>query len=178
MANSTRIEVDAGATFDVAGVLGGFTLGATQTLAGNGTVAGGVSVNGTIAPGAAGIGALHFTAGLALAGTANFEIGKTLLYPSADLADVAGSLIYGGTLNVTATGDPLLVGDTFDLFDASSFSGAFTTFQLPALAPGLSWSTTDLPVNGTIRVIPEPSMFVLAFSGCGLLVAVRRERRR
>ena len=178
IASSTRIEVDAGATFDVAGIPGGFTLGATQTLAGNGTVAGAVSASGAISPGTTSIGTLHFTAGLMLAGLANFEIGKTSLYSSADLADVAGNLAYGGTLNITATGDPLLAGDAFDLFDASSFSGAFTAFQLPALAPGLAWSTSDLPVNGTIRVIPEPGALVLAFSGCGLLVAVRRERRR
>ena len=176
IASSTRIEVDAGATFDVTGIPGGFTLGAAQTLAGNGTVAGGVNASGAISPGATGIGALHFTAGLMLAGTANFEIGKTSLYSSADLADVAGNLAYGGTLSVTATGDPLVAGDLFDLFDAGSFSGAFTTFQLPALASGFSWSTSDLSVNGTIRVIPEPSVAVLAFSGCGLLLVARRKR--
>ena len=56
------------------------------------------------------------------------------------------------TLTVTATGDPLAEGDTFNLFDAANFGGSFTSFSLPALPSCLVWDTSKLPVDGTIKV--------------------------
>src|SRR5205807_132428 len=48
-------------------------------------------------------------------------------------------------------------GETFDLFDATSFSGAFSLTNLPALGAGLNWWTDRLGVDGTINVNRAPT---------------------
>jgi hypothetical protein len=64
----------------------------------------------------------------------------------------ADTLNYDGTLTVTNTGSPLAAGDKFYLFSAAAYSGAFTLTNLPALAAGLGWVTTNLAVDGSIMV--------------------------
>ena len=62
-------------------------------------------------------------------------------------------LSYGGTLVVTVAGSGMLeAGDTFTLFHAPGFSGAFASIRLPALPQGLTWDTGGLTTNGTIVV--------------------------
>jgi hypothetical protein len=79
-------------------------------------------------------------------------------------------------LNVAASGNSLSAGDSFDLFDAASFAGQFTSFNLPALGPGLTWNTTRLPIDGTLFVaIPEPQVVTLLFSA---LLGLSARRRR
>lgn len=51
IANSSAIIVGASTTFDVSGVTGGFTLGSNQSISGTGTVAGAMTVAGTLSPG-------------------------------------------------------------------------------------------------------------------------------
>jgi autotransporter-associated beta strand protein len=51
IANSSTIIVGTSATLDVSAVTGGFSLGASQTLAGPGTVTGAMAVHGTLSPG-------------------------------------------------------------------------------------------------------------------------------
>jgi|UPI000486C03B autotransporter-associated beta strand protein len=51
IADSSAIIVGASTTFDVSGVTGGFTLGSAQTLSGTGSVAGAMTVAGTLSPG-------------------------------------------------------------------------------------------------------------------------------
>jgi len=57
---------------------------------------------------------------------------------------------YGGTLNL-GTLPPLNSGDSFKIFDATSYSGAFTSI-LPSPGGGLVWDTTQLAINGTLAV--------------------------
>lgn len=133
-------------------------------LGGTGTIAGLVTVNSgaTLAPGAS-IGDLTLTLAPTLnaGGTNAMEIDKATgpVYTSDQLvvSTGGGTLTYGGTLTVTATGDPLDLGDTFDLFDADAFAGAFSTYHLPALTPGLQWDTSQLTVDGTISVVCNPA---------------------
>ena len=167
---SGSVNVANGATFDVAGVGGGFVLGAAQTLSGTGSVVGGTTVNGTLSPGNS-IGTLSFSSSLALGGTSAFEISKTGFTLASDLAAVSGALTLGGTLNVTASGDALAFGDTFDLFNAPSFSGAFATLNLPVLDPGLEWNTANLGTDGSIAVVPEPGSALLLVAECSRVVA-------
>jgi autotransporter-associated beta strand protein len=54
VATSPTVNVASGATLDVSAVTGGFTLGATQTLAGAGSVVGSAAVSGTVSPGDSG----------------------------------------------------------------------------------------------------------------------------
>jgi fibronectin-binding autotransporter adhesin len=178
LSGTTQINVAAGATFDVSGVTGGYTLNFGQTLMGDGTVVGNVVATGSISPGNSTFGSLHFGGALTLAGTADFEIGSVGPAILSDLAVVGTNLVYGGTLNVLSTGQPLGEGSVFNLFDAATFSGAFTAFNLPPLGPGLFWDTSKLPVDGTILVVPEPgSCAALAFS-LALSLGTMRSRWR
>lgn len=59
---------------------------------------------------------------------------------------------YDGSLTVTNTGSALAAGDKFYLFSASTYSGAFTATNLPALSAGLGWVATNLAVDGSIMV--------------------------
>lgn len=146
------------------------------TLGGSGTFGGTVTVNGTLAPGNS-IGTQNFSQTLTLAGTANFEIDPTLGFGlNSDLANVAGSLTYGGVLNVTYGGPAsnFSEGMVFNLFDASSTSGNFSSVTLPDLTgTGLSWQN-NLATTGTLSVIPEPSAALLG--GIGMLLIFRRRR--
>lgn len=146
IADSPVISVAGSATLDVAGVTGGFTLGAGQTLRGNGSVAGAVTVNGTVAPGTS-IGTLTLSNTPSLNGTIAAEINRTNAQTADKISFVAASS-YGGTLTVTNIGPAAQSGDTFDLFDGPVI-GAFTTLNLP---PGgtAHWKTNNLVVDGTI----------------------------
>jgi hypothetical protein len=67
---------------------------------------------------------------------------------------MSGTAAFAGELNVTLIDSfsPAL-GATFDLFDFVSSSGAFTSVNLPALAGGLAWSTSNLYTTGEISVV-------------------------
>jgi regulation of enolase protein 1 (concanavalin A-like superfamily) len=54
---------------------------------------------------------------------------------------------------VTATGDALTAGNSFTLFSATSYNGSFATVNMPTLAAGLAWNTSQLGVNGTVSVV-------------------------
>jgi autotransporter-associated beta strand protein len=176
VASSSRVDVKSGAILNVAGVTSGFVVPVEQVLTGAGTVQGGVTVDGKLAPGdgIGTMGTLVFTTTVTLDGTAEFEIRKQGVVLSSDVAGVTGSLTLGGILNVTAVGDPLAFGDTFDLFDAGSFLGNFTDINLPGLPGGLAWSTDQLATEGEITVVPEPGAVGMLLGGLGVLVGVRR----
>ncbi|TAK91377.1 MAG: hypothetical protein EPO07_19825, partial [Verrucomicrobia bacterium] len=155
IASTPTINVTSGATFDVSAI--SFTLGAAQTLKGNGTVNGAVTASGTIAPGAS-IGTLTLNNSPTLSGTLFMEINTTNSPATNDLLVVSGNpLAYGGTLTVTNTGNNLVGGEVFDLFDATSFSGAFSATNLPTLSGSLNWYLGDLTVNGKIYVNRPPT---------------------
>jgi hypothetical protein len=83
--------------------------------------------------------------------------GSTLTHDKLVLS--SGTLTYGGTLNVSVSGDALSGGEVFDLFDAPAFAGSFSTINLPSLpsqTPPLNWYTGDLTVDGTLLVNRAP----------------------
>jgi hypothetical protein len=132
-------------------VTGTTTVNSGATLSGTGTLNGATVVNGTIAPGPT-IGTLTLGSNPSLNGTAVMEINRTAS-PNADLLTVSGnSLMYGGTLTVNNIGSALVAGNTFQLFSATGYSGAFGTVTLPTLGANLAWTNT-LASNGTISVI-------------------------
>lgn len=148
-------------------------------LGGAGTVGGPVTVQsgGTLAPGTAGIGTLTFNNSLTLAaGCTNiFEIGKSPL--TNDMAKVSGALNNGGTLIVNTVGAGTLTnGDSFKLFNAASYTGAFSNVILPPLPAGLGWNTSALNTSGTLSVVVIAKPFIaplaitengFAFTGTG-----------
>jgi hypothetical protein len=50
----------------------------------------------------------------------------------------------------------LASGDSFRLFSASSYIGAFSSYSLPPLTAHLRWDTSRLTSNGTITVVGPP----------------------
>lgn len=127
------------------------------TLSGTGTVYGPADIQsgGTLSPGLSSAPVGTFTLGSVptLSGTVAMDINKSGATLTSDKVELTtGTLTYGGTLKVTASGDTLALGDTFNLFDASAFAGSFT-LDLPGLPTGLVWDTSTLLVEGTIAVV-------------------------
>ena len=145
---------------------------AGATLGGNGSMSGSLTVNvgGTLSPGIS-LGTLTISGALMLSGNAQMEISKAGVVLASDLVTGVNALTYGGTLTVTATGDPLAEGDTFNLFDAANFGGSFTSFSLPALPSCLVWDTSKLPVDGTIKVTRETVPPVISAAGASATIA-------
>ncbi|MGC4017358.1 MAG: autotransporter-associated beta strand repeat-containing protein [Luteolibacter sp.] len=143
---------------------GAVTVQSGATLSGSGTIGGATTVQngGSIAAGLNGVGTLTLNNTLTLAGTARMEIAKTGTTLTADKITGVTTLTYGGTLLVTSLGpDALAAGDTFQLFSATSRTGSFTTLSLPTLSSGLTWDTTGLATNGSIKVM---SSAILAYN--------------
>jgi hypothetical protein len=121
------------------------------TLSGTGTLNGAVVVNGTVSPGIT-IGILTLGSTPTLNGTNLMQINRANS-PNADqLAVSSQPVAYGGALTVQNLGLALQAGDSFQIFNASSYSGSFSALVLPALGANLAWTNT-LNANGTITVI-------------------------
>ncbi|HEU5395545.1 MAG TPA: autotransporter-associated beta strand repeat-containing protein, partial [Verrucomicrobiae bacterium] len=159
IANSGDIAVGGGASFDVATVSGGFTLGAAQTLSGAGAINGAAMIDGTVAPGSSGtFGTLTFNSPPTMSGTTLMKIDRNNGAPVNDQVRLSsGALTYGGVLTVTNAGAALQPGDAFALFNASGYGGAFAVTNLPSPGSGLAWSNS-LAANGTIAVIATVSL--------------------
>jgi autotransporter-associated beta strand protein len=125
------------------------------TLGGTGIISGIVTVNsgGGFAPGNP-LGILTISNNLTLAGgsTTFIQVQHSPLTNNA--AKITGTLFEGGTLNVTNVGGTqLALGDTFKLFNAGAYSGAFSSAKLPTLPFGLAWNTNSLSTSGTISIV-------------------------
>ena len=150
-------------------VINGGTLGGTGVI--NGAVT--VQAGGTLSPGGS-LSTLTFNNSLTLAaGSTNiFEISKS---PTTnDVVKIFGTLTQGGTLIVTNIGaTSLAANDSFKLFSAGNYSGAFANLQLPNLPAGLGWSTNALATNGTLYVVvaTRPTVRTVSLVGSGFQLA-------
>lgn len=135
-----------------------FTVNNGGTLGGAGSIGGTVSVEsgGIIAPGSGtgspvGMLTVNNTLTLKTGSTTRCELKKTTGVLSNDQLFV-NSVVYGGTLEVTASGDALAAGDEFKLFDSVAYAGSFGSVTLPSLPGALVWDQSSLATTGTIRV--------------------------
>jgi autotransporter-associated beta strand protein len=175
IATSPTITLMSGGTLDVsARVDQTLTLAAGQTLQGGGTVNGTLAVGtgSTNAPGtSAATGTLTVTTNATLGGTALFKLNGT----TNDVLAVGKALTYGGALVLNNISTPLVANNSFKLFNAGSYSGAFSSIVTePPLAAGLGWNTNNLVVNGTISVTtstkPTPHITGISLSGTTLTI--------
>jgi len=124
------------------------------SLGGSGSIGGAALIESgaTLAPANLGAGTLTFESSLTLGASSEsfFQINKSL--KTNDSVNITGALAFGGTLLVTNLAGNLAAGDSFQLFTAGTFSGAFSSLMLPPLGPGLAWNTNAL-ASGIISVI-------------------------
>jgi T5SS/PEP-CTERM-associated repeat protein len=157
-----------------------FTTDSTQidsgaTLSGWGQISGSVTNMGVINIGdASHFETLSFADSLFLAGSSEiiFDLAAINAY---DRVVCQQEIDFDGKLTIhLANGFSPQLNDVFDLFNWSSGSpSTFSSFALPAFSQGstLSWDTSDLSTDGTIKVVPEPmaiSLILLA----ALLLAI------
>jgi len=189
IANTPEIRIAAGATFDVTAVAGGFLVGASQALVGNGAVNGNIRIAGDLGPGNS-PGLLSFNNNLTLESTATttMELGGFTRESQYDAINVTGILTYGGDLEIVSwNGWDLNQAGSYNLFDSGSVSGNFSSVSLGAVSlsssgnlwtgnngAGVSYSF-DIS-NGELTVIPEPSSLMLV--GVFALAALFRNCRK
>ena len=85
----------------------------------------------------------------------NMELGGTGRGSQYDAIISSGNLSLGGTLRVSLTnGFAPTAGSSFDMldFNPASLSGTFSSLQLPTLAGGLQWNTSQLYTSGVLSV--------------------------
>lgn len=132
------------------------------TLAGAGAIISPVLITptGRLAPGnlAAAIGALNIDTELTLRGTTVMEVSKLSGTIVNDEVRGFSTLSYGGTLQLTLTGDPLANGDEIQLFSFGLVSGAFDSIVPATPGAGLQWDTSGLTVDGRLKVV-SPQAF-------------------
>ena len=133
----------------------GLTVAGGATLGGNGTISGPVTVNsgGALAPGNP-LGTLTISNNLTLAAGSTTFVQVQHSPLTNDSVKISGTLTEGGTLNVTNIGAAAFAaGDSFKLFNATSYAGSFAGFVLPLLTGNLVWNTNELNNSGTLSVV-------------------------
>jgi autotransporter-associated beta strand protein len=138
---------------DGANTYSGATTVSAGTLGGNGTLAGPLVVQSgaTLSPGGS-IGALtvNNTINLAAGSRTIMELSKAA--STNDHVLGATSLTYGGTLVLTNLAGTLAVNDSFTLFVAGSYHGAFSSVVSETPGQTVTWDVNQLAVNGTVKV--------------------------
>jgi len=143
-------------------------------LSGNGIIAGSVTVaaGGALAVGN-GTDSLAIGNNLTLnaGSTARLQIQHSPLNNSS--VNVGNNLVFGGALVVTNLGGALTNGDSFQLFSAGNFAGAFSSLTLPTLATNLVWNTNALKTAGALSVVTltPPTISGLLLNGANLVLA-------
>jgi hypothetical protein len=68
-------------------------------------------------------------------------------------AATATTITYGGTLSLTNLAGSLTASDTFKLFSATNYAGAFSAVTPAVPSPGLGWNTNTLSTDGILRLV-------------------------
>lgn len=150
----------------------GLVVSSNSLLAGYGTVMGNLTVGngGVVAPGSSNaISYLTVTKGITLGQGSTTLIKLNAFSGSADHFDGATNVAFGGTLRLTNVFGSLGHGNSFKLFNAAHFTGAFTALSPASPGGGLRWDTNRLNVDGTLRVfsVPTPAPTIMSASHSG-----------
>lgn len=130
------------------------------TLKGVGTIWANVTVSngGTLSPSpswGSSVGSMIVCGNLLLSpGSTNIMgLNGTGNYAKFDYFVGISNVTYGGTLLLTNIAGQLAPGNSFRLFSASNYSGAYSAIIPPSPGPGLKWNTNELNVDGVLRVV-------------------------
>ena len=136
----------------------GGTIVSNGTLAGNGTLTNTVIIlaGGTLSPGSP-IGNLTINGSLTNLGVLAIGVDKTNSGLTNSAIKGLSRISYGGTLQLILSGNSLAPGDSFRLFYATNYFGAFANILPPTPGPGLAWNTSNLTTGGTLAVLAHPS---------------------
>jgi autotransporter-associated beta strand protein len=111
------------------------------------STAGNISGSGTTT-----IGAGELLQAGSYSGSLTLQLGGTSPAANAKLS-TTGLLLEGGTLTVSLVNSfKPAAGDSFDLLDWGGRNGSYSSIQLPPLAGGLIWDSSQLNINGKISV--------------------------
>jgi autotransporter-associated beta strand protein len=135
------------------------TVQSGATLGGLGVINGAVTNLGVIAPGSLGLGKLTISNSVNLAGgTVLMELSKSAGGATTnDQLNTSIALACAGALVVTNAGtNAFALGDSFKIFNAPSYSGNFSSTNLPPLNAPLLWNAGALVSSGTISVVSPP----------------------
>ena len=157
-------------------------------LMGSGTLnsGGGLTNNGTLAPGSVGTGTLALTGGaLTQAASATFAVDLTSM-SSFDVLTVAGATALNGTLALNCLhACSFAVGDTFTILNATgALTGTFAGVTLTGFASGAfnviydsANSDVRLLVTQSVTAVPEPSTYAMLLAGVAVLGGLAWRRR-
>jgi hypothetical protein len=109
-----------------------------------------------------------------------FEIGGLLQGTQYDHLTVNGNLTFGGILKLSfINGYTGNAGDTFDLFDFTSSTGAFSQIVAQnSLSNGLGWSYDGTTGILTVIPVPEPESYALMALGLGVISFASRRKKQ
>jgi autotransporter-associated beta strand protein len=148
------------------------TLASSQVLGGIGTVNGSlvVSAGATLSPagtnttlgitsGANTTGTISVTNAVTLNGTTVIKLNGSGV---SDQVQAGAGITYGGALNlVNISGTPLAAGNSFHIFNATSYAGSFASITPATPGAGLVWDTSQLN-NGVVNVVTATSQPVIS----------------
>lgn len=169
-------------TLDLSGAFSSAGLTNTGTIGGTGVITGNLVNAAVLSPGNS-PGLLSVAGNLTLesASTLFMELGGLVEGVSFDSVHVSGLFTLAGSLDVVLIdGFSPSSGATFNLIDASTTSGVFSSINLPTLTAGLVWDTSALYSMGVLSVtgsaVPEPSTYAILAGLMALGLAVWRKR--
>lgn len=155
-------SISAGAVTVSAGTLGGTgAIGGPVTVTNSGTLAAGD-------PAAATVATLAINNSVTGYGTIFMKLNKSAA--SSDKLTGITTLTYGGILSLTNLAGTLTTSDSFQLFSAANYQGAFSSISPATPGPGLAWNTNSLAVNGTLGIMTAPvtaSLSITSFTLSG-----------
>jgi fibronectin-binding autotransporter adhesin len=114
---------------------------------------------GTVAPGTNLIGSLAISNKVTLGAGGNglFRLNPTTL-ANDKLTAITDLTLNGCTLVLTnVSAGAYAAGQSFKLFDAATYTVGAVSILPVVPGPGLGWDTTDLGVNGTVKVVTQPA---------------------